>query len=164
MNLCIEHEFIVETTGDYSSSINGKVENPHQITKNMVCIQILYRGHSDELWCFCYQYTIWIIYHLINRRLGTDTIVYCYKHKKISYTIPFIEIFIWRYKIYIINYKQGKKALDPLTNTYPCAYRPTIYPYLIPPSEDGFFARYYNYTKATIYFDPETFRTKRTFH
>ena len=128
MKLCIDHEVIVETIGDYYSSINGNLENPHQTTKNMVCIKILYSVHIDEPWCFCYQYTIWIIYHLIIRRLGTYTIVACYKHKNISYTIPFTDLFIWRYKSYIINYKQGKKALDPLTNTYTCAFLPAIYP------------------------------------
>ena len=92
----------------------------------MVCIKILSRGHIDELWCFCYQYTIWIISRLINRRLVKDPIVAWYNKNKTPYTIKLTEIVIWGCKIYIINYKQGKKALDPLTNTYPHTFYPFI--------------------------------------
>ena len=62
---------IVETTGGHASSINGKVERPHQTIKNMVRVQLISRGHSDELWCLCYQYTIWLIARILNRRVGT---------------------------------------------------------------------------------------------
>ena len=95
MQLLIDHKVIVETTGGYSHSVNGKVERPHQNINNMVRIQLLSRWHIDELWCFWYQYTIWIIYRLIKRCLVSATIVACYKNKNISYTIPFTHLVIW---------------------------------------------------------------------
>ena len=55
MQLYIDYVVIVETTGGYASSIKGKVELTHHTIKNMVHIQLLSRGHHDELWCFCYQ-------------------------------------------------------------------------------------------------------------
>ena len=58
MQLCIEHEFVVKTTNGYACSINGKVECPHQTIKYIVCIQLLSCGHHDDLFYFCYQYTI----------------------------------------------------------------------------------------------------------
>ena len=75
MQLFIDHYIIVETTGVYTSPINGKVERPRQIINNMVRIQLLSWGHSNELWCFCYKYTILIISQFIEKRLGTDPIV-----------------------------------------------------------------------------------------
>ena len=75
MQVYIDHKVVVKTTGGHASSINGKLERPHKTIKNMVRTQLLYRGHSDELWCFYYQYIIWFISCLINMRLGTDPVV-----------------------------------------------------------------------------------------
>ena len=88
------------------------MESPHQTMNNMVIIQLLSCGHNNKIWCLCYQYTICTIYRLINRWLGTPTVVDLYAHKNIYCTIPFSELIIWGCKIYIINSKQVKKALD----------------------------------------------------
>ena len=95
MKLCIKHEVIVETTGGYVSSINLKLEPPHQTIDNMVDIQLLSCGKCDDLWCLCYQYIICLIYLLINRRLDTAPIFAWHKHKNISYTIIFTDLVIW---------------------------------------------------------------------
>ena len=95
------------------------MEHPHQTIKHMVRIQLLFCRHNDDLWCFCYQYIVWITYCLINRRLGISTIVAWYKYNNIFYTSPFAELVIWRCKIYIIKSKQGKKVFDPITNKDP---------------------------------------------
>ena len=55
MQLYFDHDIIAEITGAYASSINGKVERPHQTIKNMVHIQILTRYQENHLYCFCYQ-------------------------------------------------------------------------------------------------------------
>ena len=47
MQICIEHGATVETTGGCASSINVKVELPHQTNKNMFLIQLLSCGQSD---------------------------------------------------------------------------------------------------------------------
>ena len=89
MQLSFYHEVIVENTYGYASSINGKVECPHQTINTMVRIKILSHGYNDDIWYFCYHYTIWTTYQLINRHLRTSPIVSWYKHKNISYNIPF---------------------------------------------------------------------------
>ena len=164
MQPCIEHEVIVDTNGGYASSINRKVERPYQTINNIVWIKLISCGHQYKTWCFYYQYTIWLIYRLINRHIGTDPIVDWYKHNNISYNITFTDLFISECKIYIINYKQGKNALDPYTNTYPYTFPPAIYPYLIPPSTYGLFTGYPNSTNIIIYFDPKTRRIRKNFH
>ena len=118
----------------------------------MVGIQIISLVNSDELWCLCYQYTTWLISHLINRLLVTAPIFNWYKHKKISYTIPFSDIAIWRCTIYIINSKQEEKSLEPHTNIYICTFLPTLDPSFFPKSVDLFFMGYSNSTKVIIYF------------
>ena len=122
------------------------------------------RGHTDNLWCFFYQHTIWLIYRLVNRRLGTSPIVAWYKHKKISYPTPFAELVICGCNIYIISYKLGKKALYQCTNIDPRTCTPVIEPSLLTTSADGLFLGCYYSTKLIIYFDPKTQHTKRTFH
>ena len=150
MQIFIEHEVIVETTVWYEYSINVKVEHPQQTINNMVHIKLLSYGHSAGLWCFCYQYTIWIISRLINRRMGKDPIVSWYSNKNIYYIIPFTDLVIWILKIYIINYKQRKKELGPRTNIDPFVCPPYIDPYLFPQSADGLLMGYSNYTKFNI--------------
>ena len=163
MQLYIVHEAIVENTGGHASSINGKLEPPHQTINNIVHIQFFSSGHSDELWCFCYQCTICIITRLINRRLVAATIVSFYKHKNIPYTLPFTSFVIWVCNIYIINSKQGKKELNPRTNTDPITCTPNIDPPLFPQSAYGFFIGYSNSTKVIIYSEPNTHGIKISF-
>ena len=130
----------------------------------MVCIQILYRGQNNFLWCYCRQYAIWIIFGIINRQLGTLSIIPWYGHDNIPYTIAFSEIFIWRYKLYIINPKECNRALYLLNNTDPNTCPTEFDPYLIPTSADGFFMGYSNSTEVIIYFVHNTSHTKQNFH
>ena len=162
MKNCIDHEVIVENTGGCASSIDGKVEH-HQNMNNTARIKLLSFRHSSELWCFCYHYTIWIIYRLINRNLATDPIVSWYEYKNISYTISFTDLVILGWKCYIINSTQGGKELDPHTNAYSQACLPDICLSLNSPSKDLFFMGYSKHTKFIIYFDPRTRITKRLF-
>ena len=92
----------------------------------MVSIRILSRGHHDIIWCFCYQYTTWIISLVINMLLGKSPTVAWYKHKNICYIIPFTDLVIWVCNIYILDSKQQKNILDPRTSTYPFVCPPVI--------------------------------------
>ena len=139
MQLCFDHDAIVETTGGYASSINGNSECLHQTIKNMVNIQLISYGYRSYLWCFCYQYIIWILYCIINWFLGTSPIDDWYKYINISYTIPFTELLLWGCNIYIIKSNQGKKVLYPRTNIYPCDCPPDVDPSIITTSEYGSF-------------------------
>ena len=117
--------------------------------------------HTNDLWCFCYQYTIWIICFSVNRCLGIYPIVDWYKYNNVYYITPFEELVIWGWKFYITNPKQGKKALDPRTNTYTLSCNPAIDSSLLPPSVYGFFVVYSNPKKVIIYFYPKTHCIKR---
>ena len=150
MQLCFDHEFIVETPGVYASSINGKVERDLQTIINIVCIQLLSCGHRKYLWYLFYQYTVRIIYCLINRDLGKYPIIDWYKHNNISYIIPFSDLVIWGCKIYTTNYKTGKKELEPRTNIDTCSWPTATYPYRIPPNKYVLLIGYCNYTKVII--------------
>ena len=51
---------IVQTKGVDASSINGKSESPIKILDNITRALLLNSSHKKELWCFAYQYSIWI--------------------------------------------------------------------------------------------------------
>jgi hypothetical protein len=54
----------LDTTGGYSSFLNGKVERPHQTISQLVRAMLINLGHSRDTWCYCaetaadiYRYT-----------------------------------------------------------------------------------------------------------
>ena len=51
---------IVQTTGGDASSFNGKSESPNKTLSNNTRDLILNSSRKKELWCFTYQYAIWI--------------------------------------------------------------------------------------------------------
>ena len=51
MKLLSDNEVVMNSIRLYASSVNVKVEHPHQTIKNMVRIHLVYHGHNDELWC-----------------------------------------------------------------------------------------------------------------
>ena len=164
MQICFYHEVIVETTSAYASSINWKLGLPDHIINNMVRIQLLSHGHSYNLWCLCCHYIFCIISFLINIHLVTAPIVSWYKHRNISYTIPFVELVIWGWKFYIVNSKQRKMSLYLCTNKDPCVCPPDIYPSILLPSADFFILVYSNSKKFIIYFDPSNRHINRNFN
>ena len=72
---------IVETTGGYESTINGKLELPNWKFKNMLHSQLISRFHNEKLWCFFYQYSGWLVRRLINKRIGNVPIISWFKVK-----------------------------------------------------------------------------------
>ena len=61
---------IVQTTGGDASSLNGKSESPNKTLANITRSLLLNSIHKKELWCFAYQYTIWISRRTDNRFCG----------------------------------------------------------------------------------------------
>ena len=51
---------IVQTTGGYASSFNGKSESPNNTRDNITRYLLLNSSHKKEIWCFAYQYAIWL--------------------------------------------------------------------------------------------------------
>jgi hypothetical protein len=60
----LDNNITMDTTGGYSSFLNGKVECPHQTISQLVRAMLLNSGHPPSTWCYCaenatdiYQYT-----------------------------------------------------------------------------------------------------------
>jgi hypothetical protein len=60
----LHHRITLDTTGGYSSFLNGKVERPHQTIAQLVRAMLINSGHSPDTWCYCaetaadiYRYT-----------------------------------------------------------------------------------------------------------
>ena len=60
MKTCHNMNIIVQTTGVYASYINGKIGSPNKKIANTTRSLLLNSSHKKELWCFDYQYAIWI--------------------------------------------------------------------------------------------------------
>ena len=54
---------------------NGKVEWPNITFKNMVQYQLISCGHDNIFRWFWYQYTVYLVLHIINLRIGTVPII-----------------------------------------------------------------------------------------
>ena len=98
---------IVQNTGVDASSINGKSESPNKTLVNITRALLLNSSHKKEIWCFAYQYAIWISFRTENRLCGDvpyflwHGIRPSYKHTK-----------IWGVRFYIINVLATRKKLD----------------------------------------------------
>ena len=51
---------VVKTTGGDASYLNGKSEIPNKTLANITIALLLNSSHKKELWCFAYQYAIWL--------------------------------------------------------------------------------------------------------
>ena len=60
MNTYHNMNIILQTTGGDASSLNGKSEIPNKTLANITRYLLLNSIHNKEIWCFTYQYAIWI--------------------------------------------------------------------------------------------------------
>ena len=60
MKTCHNMNIIVQTTGGDASSLNGKSESTNKTLANITRALLLNSSHKKELWCFAYQYAIWL--------------------------------------------------------------------------------------------------------
>ena len=51
---------IVQTTGGDASSLNEKTETPNKTIDNITETLLLNSSQKKQLWCFYYQYSIWL--------------------------------------------------------------------------------------------------------
>ena len=98
---------IVQTTGGDASSLNGKSESPNKTLDNITRDLFLNSSHKKELWCFAYQYDIWISRRTENRLRG-DVPYFLWHGIRPSYK----HIKIWGVRVYIINVRATRKKLD----------------------------------------------------
>ena len=98
MKTCHNMNITVHTTGGYASSINGKRESPNKALANITRALLLKSSQKKELWCFAYQYAIWISRRTENIFRGD--VPYLIWHGKIN---SYKHIKIWGVRVYIIN-------------------------------------------------------------
>ena len=70
MKTCHNMNIIVRTTGGDASSLNGKIKSPNKTLANIKRAIFLNSSHKKELWCFAYQYAIWLSRRTDNRLRG----------------------------------------------------------------------------------------------
>ena len=60
MSTCHNMNIMVQTTGEYEYSLNGKIEIPNNTLDNTTRALLLKSIQKKELFCFVYQYDICI--------------------------------------------------------------------------------------------------------
>ena len=70
MKTCHNMNIIVQNTGGYASSINGKIGSYNKTLANITIALLLNSIHKKELWCFAYRYAIWLSCRTENRFHG----------------------------------------------------------------------------------------------
>ena len=60
MKTCHNMNIIVQNTSGYAYSFNGKSESLNKTFANITRALLLNSSHKKELWCFVYQYAIWL--------------------------------------------------------------------------------------------------------
>ena len=107
MKTCHNMNIIVQTTGGDASSINGKSESPNTTLANITRALLLNSIHNKELWCFAYQYAIWL-YRQTENRLCGDVPYLLWHGPRPSYK----NIKIWGVRVYVINGRDTRNKLD----------------------------------------------------
>ena len=98
MNTCHNRKIIVKTTGGDASSLNGKIESPNKTLDNITRSLLINSYHNKELWCFAYQYSIWLSCRTENVFCG-DVAYFLWHGTRPLYK----HIKIWGVIVYIIN-------------------------------------------------------------
>ena len=107
MKTCHNMNIIFKTTGGDEYYLNGKSEIPNKKLANIIRALLLNSSHKKELWCFAYQYAIWISCRSENRFHG-DFNYFLWHGPRNSYK----HIKIWGVRVYIINGIVTRKKLD----------------------------------------------------
>ena len=105
--ICHNMNIVVQTTGGDTSSLKIKSEIPNNTLANIPWDIMLKPSHKEELWCFSYQYSIWISLLNKNRLLG-DVPYFLWRGSRPSQK----QVKIWGGKVYIINRNVTRKKLE----------------------------------------------------
>ena len=122
MEKCHNMNTIVQTTGEYESSLNGESEIPNKTLDNTTRALLLNSSDKKEIWFLSYQYVIWISWQTDNRLHGNVTYLLwnwsrpTYKHIK-----------VWGVILCIINGRVTRKNRDNISiHGYFMGYAATI--------------------------------------
>ena len=131
MNKWHNTNIIVQTLGGYASYLNGKNEGHNKTLANITRDILLNSSHKRELWCFAYQYAIWLSHRTENIFCG-GVPYFLWHGIRPSYK----NIKIWGVRFYIINGRATRKKLDDI-------------------SHRGYFMGYAATTGVILYWKPE---------
>ena len=98
---------IVQTTGIYESSLNGKIKSSSKTLSNITGALLLNSSHKKELWCLVYRYAICVSRRTENRLRG-DVPYFLWNGSRSSYK----HIKIWGVRVYSINGGVTRNNLD----------------------------------------------------
>lgn len=70
---CGKVHTIVECTGGYASSLNGKVEVRHKLTKRTTASCLFAAGQRANMWCYANVFSAWVLNVLPSKNLGWDS-------------------------------------------------------------------------------------------
>ena len=73
MDKCHNMNIIVQNTGGDVSYLSGKIKSPNKTLDNITRALLLKSSHKKELWCFDYQYSIWLSQRTENTLRGGVT-------------------------------------------------------------------------------------------
>ena len=160
MSVAHHLDLVVESTGGYTSSLNGKAERPFRTIKNMIRVQLMSRAIDDKLWCCCFQYSIWLLRRLYNRTINDIPILLWFNN---NIQLHHKEFLIFGCKVYIVNSNDKKPALSPRTLRDPRKFTNATSVQL-DQQADGYFVGYGATTKVMLVYNPTTHRIQRTHH
>jgi hypothetical protein len=108
----LHHRVTLDTTGGYSSFLNGKVERPHQTISQLVRAMILNSGHTPDLWCYCAETAADIYRYTLHSAINTSPYEAWYGTK------PSIsDLRVWGCVVYV-KVPSPKKSEDRVTRGY----------------------------------------------
>ncbi len=108
----LEHNITMDTTGGYSSFLNGKVEHPHQTISQLVRAMLLNSGHPPSTWCYCAESAADIYRYTYHSALHTSPYEAWYHIKP---TIA--DLRVWGCVVYV-KVPSPKKSEDRVTRGY----------------------------------------------
>ena len=98
---------IFYTTDGDAYYLRGKSEIPNKKLANITRTLLLNSSHNIELWCFAYQYSIWISLRTNNILRGGFPYFLWHGTRP-----PYKHIKIWGVRVYIINGRATRKKID----------------------------------------------------
>jgi hypothetical protein len=102
----------MDTTGSYSSFLDGKVERPHQTISQLVRAMLLNSGQPPNTWCYCAKNAADIYRYIYHSALTTSPYEAWYKVKP---TIA--DLCVWGCVVYV-KVPSPKKSEDRVVRGY----------------------------------------------
>ena len=161
MGMCTaELHIAVQTTGGYNSEANGMVESPIKPVKRMMRAMIVGAGFGDEMWCFSFQYALYVLDRSYHRMLD-DMPLAKWNDGNWEYNVR--DLLIFGSKVYILTKPQLKKQLQVRSKKDPRDYY-EVDDEDMPAHVDGFFVGYASHENVLLVYDPESNKVLRAHH